>query len=101
MIDLDNGDYGRPVTGDAAGLSFKKNERKKGMLESALKEQLKGYFCWAGGKFLLLIYSYHPATKKQKQNLLELLGDVADCSDHITCSVNEGEALKFYFIKEW
>jgi len=24
LIDLDNGDYGRPVTGDAAGLSFKK-----------------------------------------------------------------------------
>ena len=30
---------------------------------------------------------------------MELLGDVADCSDHITCSVNEGEALKFTLLR--
>ncbi len=30
---------------------------------------------------------------------MELLGDVADCSDHITCSVNEGDALKFTLLK--
>jgi len=29
LIDLDNGDYGRPVTGDATGLSFKKMKGKK------------------------------------------------------------------------
>ena len=67
MIDLDNGDYGRPVTGDAAGLSFKKNERKKDMLESALKEQLKGIFAGLEANFYFLIYPYHPATKT-KQN---------------------------------
>ncbi len=36
---------------------------------------------------------------KTEQNLLELLGDVADCSDHITCVVNEGDALKFTLLK--
>ena len=97
MIDLDNGDYGRPVTGDAAGLSFKKNERKKDMLRICIKRTTKGYFCWAGGK---LYFDISGIIQPRKQTeLLELLGDVADCSDHITCVVNEGDALKFTLLK--
>ena len=63
------------------------------MLESALKEQLKGIFAGLEANFTfdISVSSSH----ENKTELLELLGDVADCSDHITCSVNEGEALKF------
>jgi hypothetical protein len=49
LIDLDNGDYGRPVTRDAAGLSFKKMKGKR-YVRICIKRTTKGYFCWAGGK---------------------------------------------------
>ena len=84
MIDLDNDDYEGPVTGDAAGLSFQKNRRRKRyMLESALKEQLKGIFAGLEANFTfdISVLSSH----ENRTELLELLGDVADCSDHITC----------------
>ena len=63
------------------------------MLESALKEQLKGIFAGLEANFTfdISVSSSH----ENKTELLELLGDVADCSDHITCVVNEGDALKF------
>ena len=67
------------------------------MLESALKEQLKGIFAGLEANFTfdISVSSSH----ENKTELLELLGDVADCSDHITCSVNEGEALKFTLLR--
>ena len=53
------------------------------MLESALKEQLKGIFAGLEANFTfdISVSSSH----ENKTELLELLGDVADCSDHITC----------------
>ena len=56
------------------------------MLESALKEQLKGIFAGLEANFTfdISVSSSH----ENKTELLELLGDVADCSDHITCVVN-------------
>ena len=67
------------------------------MLESALKEQLKGIFAGLEANFTfdISVSSSH----ENKTELLELLGDVADCSDHITCVVNEGNALKFTLLK--
>ena len=64
------------------------------MLESALKEQLKGIFAGLEANFTfdISVSSSH----ENKTELLELLGDVADCSDHITCVVNE-----VYFTEEW
>ena len=58
------------------------------MLESALKEQLKGIFAGLEANFAfdISVSSSH----ENRAELLELLGDVADCSDHITYSVNEG-----------
>ena len=63
------------------------------MLESALKEQLKGIFAGLEANFAfdISVSSSH----ENRAELLELLGDVADCSDHITYSVNEGNGLKF------
>ena len=67
------------------------------MLESALKEQLKGIFAGLEANFTfdISVSSSH----ENKTELLELLGDVADCSDHITYSVSEGNGLKFTLLK--
>ena len=63
------------------------------MLEPALKEQLKGIFAGLVADYTLniSISSQH----ESRNELLELLGDVADCSSHISCQVNEGKALQF------
>ena len=98
LNDNNNDDYEGPVTGDAAGLSFQKNRRRKRyMLESALKEQLKGIFAGLEANFTfdISVSSSH----ENRTELVELLGDVANCSDHITCVVNEGSGLKFALLK--
>ena len=61
------------------------------MLESALKEQLKGIFAGLEANFTfdISVSSSH----ENRTELVELLGDVADCSDHITCVVNEGSGI--------
>ena len=67
------------------------------MLESALKEQLKGIFAGLEANFTfdISVSSSH----ENRTELVELLGDVADCSDHITCVVNEGSRLNFALLK--
>lgn len=67
------------------------------MLDSALKEQLKGIFAGLDADFTFAIYvsSQH----ESRNELLELLEDVATCSNHITCTVEEGEGLKFTILK--
>ncbi|MBC8592996.1 alkyl hydroperoxide reductase subunit F [Oscillospiraceae bacterium N12] len=67
------------------------------MLEPALKEQLKGIFAGLDGDYTFDIY-VSPEHEGRKE-LLELLGDVADCSSHISSRVNDGEALKFTILK--
>ena len=63
------------------------------MLEPALKEQLKGIFAGLEADFTFDISV--SASHESRAELLELLSDVAECSDHITCMVNEGSGLKF------
>lgn len=67
------------------------------MLDTALKEQLRGIFAGleADFTFVINVSSQH----ESRNELLELLGDVAECSDHITCSVEEGEGLRFAILK--
>ena len=36
---------------------------------------------------------------ENRNELLELLEDVAACSDHLTCAVNEGDGLEFTILK--
>lgn len=67
------------------------------MLEPALKEQLNGIFAGLEADYAFDIY-VSPGHDNRNE-LLELLGDVADCSSHITCRVNDGEALKFVLLK--
>ena len=67
------------------------------MLGILLKRTTKGYFHGLEANFTFDIFV--SSSHENKTELLELLGDVADCSDHITCSVNEGEALKFTLLR--
>lgn len=67
------------------------------MLDSALKEQLKGIFAELGANFT---FDINVSSQHENQNeLLELLEDVAACSDHLTCAVNEGDGLEFTILK--
>lgn len=67
------------------------------MLEPVLKEQLKGIFAGLEADYAFDIY-VSPGNESRSE-LLELLGDVAECSPHISCRVNDGEALKFAILK--
>ena len=67
------------------------------MLDSALKEQLKGIFAGLGANFT---FDINVSLQHENRNeLLELLEDVAACSDHLTCAVNEGDGLEFTILK--
>lgn len=68
------------------------------MLESALKEQLKGIFADLGAYYIFDI-----SVAKQHESrteLVELLEDVASCSDHLSCRISEGEGLEFILLKD-
>ena len=67
------------------------------MLESALKEQLKGIFAGLEAEYTLDIAV--AIQHEVRQELLSLLGDVAECSDKISCQVNQGDALEFTVLK--
>lgn len=67
------------------------------MLESALKDQLRDIFA-----DLELEYIFDITVAPQHESrdvLLELLEDVAACSDKISCRVTEGEGLEFILWK--
>lgn len=68
------------------------------MLESALKEQLKGIFSGLEGNYTfdIQVASGH----ESRSELLELLEDVASCSEHLSCKVSEGERLEFALLKD-
>lgn len=68
------------------------------MLESALKEQLKNIFSGLKGNYTFDIHV--SAEHGSRKELLELLGDVASCSDHLSCEVSEGERLEFNLLKD-
>lgn len=63
------------------------------MLETALKEQLKSIFSALEANFTFEIYA--SSQHANRSELLELLQDVASCSEHIDCQVKEGENLEF------
>lgn len=67
------------------------------MLDTALKDQLKGIFAGLNADFAFAI---HVSSQHESRNeLLELLEDVATCSDHLACSVQEGDRLEFTILK--
>lgn len=68
------------------------------MLDSALKEQLKGIFAGLNANFTFEIKV--PSQHESRSELLSLLEDVSTCSPHLTCSVEEGDRLEFTLLKD-
>lgn len=68
------------------------------MLDSATKEQLRGIFASLNGQYTfdITVAPQH----ESRMELLELLNDVADCSDHLACTVHDGEGLLFTLLKD-
>ncbi len=67
------------------------------MLDQSLKDQLKGIFSSLEGEYTLDI-----SVSSQHESLdevLELLNDLASCSDKISCKLKEGEGLEFSLLK--
>lgn len=67
------------------------------MLDPALKEQLKGIFAVLEADYTLDIEV--SADHENRNELLDLLNDVADSSNRITCRVKEGSRLEFKVLK--
>lgn len=67
------------------------------MLDLATKEQLKTIFSGLDGEYVFDI-TVSPQHESRTE-LLELLNDVADCSDKLSCQVREGEGLAFTLVK--
>lgn len=67
------------------------------MLDPALKEQVKNIFEGLNANYIfdIVVSSQH----ESRNQLLELLDDVASCSDKITCTAREGEGLAFSLLK--
>lgn len=68
------------------------------MLENALKDQLRDIFSTLDAQYTLDISV--SSAHESRGELLELLGDVASCSDKISCRASEGEALAFSILKD-
>ncbi len=68
------------------------------MLDSALKEQLRGIFSQLSSKYTLLI-ELHPDHPK-KAEMVELLSEVAETSANIELTVADGEAIKLSIAKD-
>ena len=67
------------------------------MLDSSLKSQLISIFAELTHDYILNI-AVNPQ-HESREELLELLHDVADCSDRISCQITEGDELKFTLLK--
>lgn len=68
------------------------------MVDAALKEQLYGIFAGLEANYVLdITVDLHHESRNE---LIELLNDVASCSDKIACQVKEGEGLQFSLLKD-
>ncbi|MDR0574462.1 MAG: alkyl hydroperoxide reductase subunit F [Tannerella sp.] len=68
------------------------------MLDSALKEQVRSIFADLSSSYLLDIYV---ADEHESRNeLTELLEDMASCSENIQIRLNKGPGLEFYLLKD-
>lgn len=67
------------------------------MLDTSLKDQLKNIFSGLEAKYTLdaIVSSQH----ENRQELTEMLSDVAECSDKISYQVREGKDLEFSLLK--
>ena len=67
------------------------------MLDTSLKDQLKNIFAVLEAQYTLDI-AVAPQ-HESRQELTEMLADVAECSDKISCQIKEGKELEFSLLK--
>lgn len=67
------------------------------MLDTALKDQLNSIFANLEANYTLDIHA--DPEHEGRQELLELLEDVSNCSEKITCKVTTGKDLGFHILK--
>lgn len=67
------------------------------MLDAAIKDQLKTVFAVLEGDYTLVaeVAASHPS----RQELVNIVSEVANCSSHLTFEEKEGEALQLYLRK--
>ena len=63
-----------------------------------MKSQLSGIFSGLASQYILDIQV--ASGHESRQELIELLEDVASCSDHLSCRLSEGEGLQFTIVKD-
>ncbi|MGC3977269.1 MAG: alkyl hydroperoxide reductase subunit F [Paludibacteraceae bacterium] len=68
------------------------------MLEQELKNQLTSIFEVLESEYILDIFV--SPTHQSRSELLELLNDVAACSEKINCRINDGAELEFLLLKD-
>lgn len=68
------------------------------MLEASLKQQLTGVFAELKSQYIfdITVSDHH----ESRTELIELLDDVASCSDKISCQVGSGHGLEFTILKD-
>ena len=67
------------------------------MLDISLKDQLKNIFAVLEAQYTLDI-AVAPQ-HESRQELTEMLADVAECTDKISCRIREGKELEFSLLK--
>lgn len=67
------------------------------MLDSSFKEQLRSIFSELKNQYTLNITAFDQHDSYRE--LVDLLDDVASCSDNISCQINKGEGLEFSLLK--
>jgi alkyl hydroperoxide reductase subunit F len=67
------------------------------MLDISLKQQVKSVFVHLQANYVLAVRV--SPQHESKGELIELLNDVADCSDKIVCTVEDGDGLEFSLLK--
>lgn len=68
------------------------------MLDSAIKDQLKGLFAQLEAHYTFDIF-VHPQHESRAE-LVDLLEEVASCSDKLSCRLQDSEGLKFILLKK-
>lgn len=68
------------------------------MLDIELKDQVKAIFAELSSLYMLDIHV--ASSHESKEELIELLEDLASCSNKIECRVNEGTGLEFNLLKD-
>lgn len=67
------------------------------MLDKELKEQLRGILAQLDAEYTLVV-AVAPQ-HESRQELTDLLTDVAECSAKVSCRITEGESLEFKILK--